>query len=84
MGGEAKTIPTDGRMIQVLLVFQAPTNEKFKVLRLKLPPAAFHGEGPMICYEINATVIKPATSAGASAKTVEGDSGGTTTKNDKK
>jgi hypothetical protein len=58
-GGESKVIPPDGR-IQVLLIFQAPTNPNLKMLHLKLPPAAFHGQGPMICYGISASDIKAA------------------------
>jgi hypothetical protein len=57
-GGESKTVPLPPDRIQVQLVFQAPTDAKIKLLRVKLPPAAFHGEGAMICYEINPIDIK--------------------------
>jgi hypothetical protein len=71
--GDGKSIPSDKTRIQVELVFQAPTNPKVTQLKLKLPPAAFHGQGPMICYNINADDIKPA--ADTTAKPDEGENG---------
>jgi cytoskeletal protein RodZ len=73
-GGESKTVPLPPDRIQVQLIFQAPTDAKIKLLRLKLPPAAFHGEGAMICYEINTVDIKT-TQPDKAAKSEDGTSG---------
>jgi hypothetical protein len=81
VGGDGRTItPT---RIQVLLIFQAPTNPKVSLLKLKLPPAAFHVQGPMICYNIKASEIKQ-TQPGKSGNSDEAESGGAASKSGKK
>ena len=61
------------------LIFEAPTNKKLKFLHLKLPAAAFHADGPMICYEINPSDIRSeaakSTAGGQGRSSDEADEG---------
>ena len=55
---DAKTITED--WLKVLLIFEAPSADaKWKLLRLRLPAAAFHVDGTMLGFEIAPSDLKP-------------------------
>jgi hypothetical protein len=83
VGSDGTAIPP-GNRIQVQLIFPAPSSKKLKTLQLKLPPAAFHGEGPMICYNIDPSEIRVAPAKAAETENADGDSGDNAPKTAKK
>ena len=87
--GDGKTITEN--WLKVYLVFEAPADNKFKFLHLKLPASAFQAKGPVMGFEINPGDIHSEAAKGAdtdkadnAAKSDEGVSGASTSKSDKK